>query len=125
MSLELGQVRDRLLAAGFIVLILVLGSGCSGLSSSSKKPINSSPVQFVGNTLATAAVGTAYSATLSVTGGTAPYTFSTVTGTLPSGLSLSSATGVISGTPSASGQFSFTLQVSDSSTPLQTAQTAF
>jgi Putative Ig domain len=124
MSPELGQVRDRLLALGFIVLILVLGSGCSGLSSSAKNTNNTAPIQFSGTTLATAAVGTAYSATLNITGGTAPYSFSTVTGTLPSGLSLSSATGVISGTPTASGQFSFTVRVSDSSTPLQTAQTA-
>jgi hypothetical protein len=46
----------------------------------------------------------------SVTGGTAPYTFS-VTGTLPGGLTLNTSTGAISGTPTASG--TFTLQVKD------------
>ncbi|MGD0632573.1 MAG: putative Ig domain-containing protein [Terracidiphilus sp.] len=46
----------------------------------------------------------------SVTGGTAPYTFSVV-GTLPAGLTLNSSTGAITGTPSAPGSFS--IQVKD------------
>jgi hypothetical protein len=52
--------------------------------------------------LAPALASTAYSHTLQAAGGTAPYTFSISSGSLPSGLSLSSA-GVISGTPSAAG----------------------
>ena len=46
--------------------------------------------------------GTAITPTdMTVVGGTAPYTFSVFSGTLPAGLSLSTSTGVISGTPSA------------------------
>ncbi|WP_415583667.1 putative Ig domain-containing protein, partial [Janthinobacterium lividum] len=45
----------------------------------------------------------AYSATLSATGGTAPYTFSVSSGTLPAGLSLNGATGVLSGTTNVAG----------------------
>ncbi|MGB7723654.1 MAG: putative Ig domain-containing protein [Bryobacteraceae bacterium] len=57
-------------------------------------------------------VGTAYTATtLAATGGTPPYTWSA--SGLPSGLSISSA-GVISGTPTASGTFSVTVQATDS-----------
>jgi uncharacterized protein (TIGR03118 family) len=61
-------------------------------------------------------IGTAYSQTLAVTGGTAPYSNWTVTnGSLPPGLSLNSTTGTISGTPAAvGGTFSFTLTVTDS-----------
>ncbi|HUZ47004.1 MAG TPA: putative Ig domain-containing protein [Terriglobia bacterium] len=54
-----------------------------------------------------------YSATLAATGGTTPYTWSIVAGSLPGGLGLDSATGVISGTPTSTGTNSFTVQVSD------------
>lgn len=57
-------------------------------------------------------VNTPYTAIFSATGGVGGYTFSVVSGTLPAGLQLSS--GVISGTPTAIGSFSFTLQVTDS-----------
>jgi hypothetical protein len=59
--------------------------------------------------------GTPYTATaLAATGGTPPYTWSVASGSaLPGGLSLSSA-GVISGTPTASGSFTFQVTVSDS-----------
>ena len=57
--------------------------------------------------------GSAYSQTLTTTGGTAPYTYSITAGTLPAGLSLSAA-GVLSGTPTQAGSFAFTATVTDS-----------
>src|ERR1700676_434414 len=124
----LGQLRGRLLVlgfiVGFIVFILVYASGCSGTSSGSSAK-NNGPVQFSESSLPNAAVGSAYSTTLMVTGGAAPYSFTVASGALPLGLSLSSSTGVLGGTPIASGQFSFTVQVSDSSAPPQTAQAPF
>ena len=77
----------------------------------------------ISGTLAAGVMGTAYSSGLSATGGTPGYTWSVVSGSLPGGLTLAAGTGSISGTPSASGTFSFTVQVSDSSNPVQT-QTA-
>jgi hypothetical protein len=51
-------------------------------------------------------VGVAYSSgAMSVSGGTAPYTYSVV-GTLPAGLTLSTSTGAVTGTPTAAGTFS-------------------
>lgn len=55
-----------------------------------------------------------YSTTLVATGGTAPYTWSTISGNLPPGLSLNPGTGIISGTPTAIGTSNFTVQATDS-----------
>jgi hypothetical protein len=63
-----------------------------------------------------------YSATLSAGGGTAPYIWMVSSGSLPSGLSLNGATGVISGTPLASGISTLSVQVADSGKPAQTAE---
>ena len=63
--------------------------------------------------LANGTVGSAYSQTVSATGGTGSYTFSVSAGALPAGLSLASGTGVISGTPSSSGSSSFTITATD------------
>jgi hypothetical protein len=57
-------------------------------------------------------VGATYSETLTASGGTTPYTWSIVWGALPDGLRLSSA-GVISGTLTNAGTFSFIVQVAD------------
>ena len=65
--------------------------------------------------LATATHGVAYSATISVTGGTQPYAFG-YSGVLPSGLTVAaiSPTQVqLAGTPSVAGRFSLTLYVQD------------
>ncbi|MBI3097825.1 MAG: putative Ig domain-containing protein, partial [Planctomycetes bacterium] len=67
-------------------------------------------------------VGTAYSQTLTSTGGNPPVTWSISSGALPAGLTLNSATGLIGGTPTTGGVASFTAQATDSTTP--TADTA-
>lgn len=57
-------------------------------------------------------VGDAYSFSYTVTGGTPPYVVTTHSGTLPAGLSLSSA-GVLSGTPTTAESAEFTVRVTD------------
>jgi len=60
----------------------------------------------------TAEVGVPYnSGPMAVTGGTAPYTYSISSGSLPPGLTLNPTNGAISGTPTAPG--TFTVQVTD------------
>ena len=65
-------------------------------------------------------IGRPYTQTLAASDGTAPYTWSLASGVLPTGLALSSA-GVLSGTPSASGSFTFSAQVKDANKGTSTA----
>lgn len=57
-------------------------------------------------------VGTPYSQTITSSGGTGPYTYSVLTGTLPPGLTLSVG-GVVSGTPTAVASSTVTIQSID------------
>lgn len=60
-------------------------------------------------------VGATYSQTLAATGGTPPYSeWSENIGSLPAGLTLDSATGIISGPPTTPGVTNFTIKVKDS-----------
>lgn len=59
------------------------------------------------------AVGDAYSHNLADTGGSGPFTWVIVAGALPAGVSLDSATGLLSGTPAEAGTFSFIYAVTD------------
>ena len=62
----------------------------------------------------------AYTLSLTSSGGATPRSFALLSGTLPSGLTLDTATGVISGTPSAAGSSAITIGVTDSNTATAT-----
>jgi hypothetical protein len=85
------------------------------VGASNSKPftvvINPAVVITTGS-LPSGSTGVAYSQTLHATGGTGAYTFSTTTGTLPTGLSLSSG-GIISGVPTVNGSYDFTITAID------------
>jgi uncharacterized repeat protein (TIGR03803 family) len=70
------------------------------------------PIAVAPTTLPGATMGAAFSQTLTASGGTTPYTFGALAASLPPGLSLNSA-GVLSGTPSSSGTFSFAVTATD------------
>ena len=71
--------------------------------------------------IARATLNQPFTATLTASGGTPPYTWALTSGKLPDGLSLAPATGVISGTPTAIGTFNFVYQASASGVQLATA----
>jgi hypothetical protein len=78
-----------------------------------RAPSSFTPVP-VGAILKGGTAGAAYTATIDAQNGTSPYTFAVTSGSLPAGTSLNSSTGVISGTPTTAGTYSFTITVTDS-----------
>lgn len=58
-------------------------------------------------------VGIPYSHALVVSGGAPPYVFSIIAGSLPPGLTITTDTGIINGTPTLAGMFTFTVLVTD------------
>jgi hypothetical protein len=71
------------------------------------------PVVITTSNLPPATQGSFYSFLLSAAGGSQSFTWSAVTNTLPAGLSINPVTGELHGTPSQSGNFNITVNVSD------------
>ncbi len=124
--------RSTLVVAAFIVFWSLLAfsasllSGCAGVTGSTARQTPSLPPLSISTSpLPGGIVGTAYSASLSASGGTPGYTWSITSGSLPPGLTMTASSGQISGTPSSAGTFSFTLKVTDSGSPTQSASQAF
>lgn len=93
---------------------------CPRITASGGVPVTPVPVAGIING---GTVGVAYSETISAQGGTAPYTFAVISGSLPASLTLNSATGVISGTPTIATTSSFTIRATDANG--NTGQTNF
>ncbi|MBQ7593922.1 MAG: putative Ig domain-containing protein [Synergistaceae bacterium] len=68
--------------------------------------------EITGN-LSNGVIKKSYSATLKASGGTASYTWTKSSGTLPTGLKLNKSSGKISGTPTEAGKFTFKVKVTD------------
>jgi hypothetical protein len=84
----------------------LMNAVAQALTPSAPSIVNTSP-------LPAATIGVSYLVTLTATG-TTPVTWSITSGTLPAGLSLDSALGKISGTPTATGTATFTAQAANS-----------
>ncbi len=78
------------------------------------------PPSITTTSLPNAQQNVSYSATLSASGGTSPYTWSVVAGSLPAGLTLGASTGTISGTPTSAGPYTFTVQLADAASQTAT-----
>ena len=88
------------IALAFSIIVLVSGlSGCTNSGGGG----GGTAADFAVSTTAAdfGVVGNTYTSPLAVTGGTAPFTWTLFGGVLPTGLSLSAGTGVVSGIPAA------------------------
>jgi large repetitive protein len=104
---------------------LITSPSIASVTVANPGPVISNAVPFAVNTFITGSlailtpsqlpsgrIGAFYSLPLTATGGTPPYSFSVIAGTLPAGLSLSGS-GVISGTPTVNTTSTFTIGVAD------------
>jgi Putative Ig domain/PKD domain len=106
----------------FTVNVLATDSTAPTHQSSAKQyPVTIAPgtLTITSSSLPGGQVGVAYSTTVAATGGTLPLHWS-ATG-LPNGLTINATTGQITGTPTATGTSSVNLFLSDSGSPVQTA----
>lgn len=88
-------------------------------------PPSPSPLSITTSSVPAATANTAYNTNLAGSGGTPTYVWSLPSGnTLPPGLILAT-TGTLTGTPTAGGTYSFTVQARDSASSAQTAQKVF
>jgi Putative Ig domain len=93
-------------------------SGTQALSITIGAPL---PLKVATTSLPNGVLDAPYPSTvLQASGGVPPFTWAITLGALPTGLALASD-GTISGKPTATGTFNFTVQVTDSETPAQTA----
>lgn len=77
------------------------------------QPRAASDLHFQPQTLSSASIGKPYSAALQVSGGTPPLVWKVTKGSLPPGIKLQPTSGIVSGIPSAPGEYHFTVSVTD------------
>lgn len=93
--------------------VTMAGSATIGGCSTATAPPPTCPVITLNPaTLPNGTVGVAYAQTIVGSGGAAPYFFTLASGTLPTGLTLTAA-GVLAGTPTTAGSFTFTVRGTD------------
>jgi putative Ig domain-containing protein len=96
-------------------------NACSGAPSPGANsvapgtPVSSTTADLtISATLPAGMEGSSYNGSVTASGGTGPYTFTLVSGQLPQGVHIADNTGIVSGTPAASGNFTFSISASDS-----------
>jgi hypothetical protein len=120
-----GIPLDMLNNAGTMHVVDVVGDIWEGWTDAAPNTghgiVSTDGLRVVTTRLRYAFIDIFYEVTLAASGGTTPYAWNIVDGALPNGLSLNPATGVISGTPTAAGTFSFTMEVCDAESNTATA----
>jgi len=115
--MRIGNVSGTICCAAVLCCISVVGlAGCGGDSGPTP-----SGLAITTDSLPEGILNHPYSASVSGSGGATPYTWS-VSPALPANLSLDTATGAITGTPTTQGTTSHTFTLRDSSAPSQTIQ---
>ncbi len=112
----------RVAAVAALTALALLLAACGGGGGQNNYVPPPPVLTIVTATVPDGAVGASYSATLQASNASGAITWSIASGTLPAGLTLAAATGVISGTPTTAGSYGYTVQAAAGG---QTAQKAF
>jgi hypothetical protein len=110
------STADRIVEDG----LLVPGVVSQAANTATTNTPSAAPLTILTNSLPDGSVGVAFSKTFMAIGGVAPLSWSVSAGDVPPGLSLDAATGALSGVPSTSGTFDFTVRLVDSRVPPRT-----
>src|SRR5947209_14194854 len=102
-------------------LVLVGAIACVSLIFGAGSTVAAPQVTISPSSLPAGIVGVVYSQTVSVSGPKPPYTVQVTQGSLPSGLSLSSA-GALTGIPTTAGSFAFAIRSEEHTSELQSRQ---
>jgi len=92
--------------------VTMAGSGGNTIGGCAVPPPGCPPIILSPSTLPNGTVGAVYSQAMTGSGGVAPYTFTVTSGTLPAGLTLTTA-GVVSGTPTTPSSSTVTIRGTD------------
>ena len=114
-------IDEEGLVTGISVGTTTISAALAGVTGSTVLTVQSASLVVTTTSLPNGVVNVAYTVTLAAGGGTLPYTWSIVDGSLPPGLTLSPSSGAITGMPTVAGTFSFTAQMRDAGNSIQTA----
>jgi formylglycine-generating enzyme required for sulfatase activity/alpha-tubulin suppressor-like RCC1 family protein len=121
-----GMVSTSQALGNFTLAIAVTGSNDKSASGNFVLSVLPAFAWGTDSVLPGGKAGTSYSQNLMVSGGKPPYSFVTKNGSVPPpGLTLNATTKRISGTPTASGNFSFTITAKDAASPTNTLDRTF
>jgi hypothetical protein len=107
------NISTQLTAQEGVVPVAVMNNSSRLLSNALSMTVGNPP-QITTTSLPLGQVGVSYSAPLSVKGGVGPFTWSTVSGVMPTGLTLNSSNGTISGLAAISANSTVGVVVKDS-----------
>ena len=108
------MMRSALLVFAALVCVVATGSAREMSTKTNRGTFSVKSGITMSADLPSGTAGVSYGGSISALGGVAPYTYTIVDGSLPSGLSLASQSGVVSGTPSAAASKYFWVTATDS-----------